>query len=247
MRPAFTIVIFLYLATAWPGAYGQPELTPEQQQIVRLHARISEALQKRDFTTWSSYVANDCIFSNEDGEITTKAQIVESMRNLPAGYDRSANHRDFLVRVHGESAVLNFRLTAHERFTDADIITEMRHTQTFVKQGGRWLLVAEQWGALPINFRQPARTDGGSYKDYVGRYEWRPGGPVDSVSAKDGKLWTRLNGESQDHEYKPSGRETFFLENDLGSVTFVRNAHGQVTGYTYQRADGQEIHVKKVQ
>jgi hypothetical protein len=32
----------------------------------------------------------------------------------------------------------------------------------------------------------------------------------------------------------------------LGSFTFVRDAQGHVTGYTYQRWDGQEIHAKKI-
>jgi len=42
------------------------------------------------------------------------------------------------------------------------------------------------------------------------------------------------------------GAETFFVKSDLGRVQFIRDAQGHVTGYTYHRADGQEIHVKKV-
>jgi hypothetical protein len=33
---------------------------------------------------------------------------------------------------------------------------------------------------------------------------------------------------------------------DLGIVTFVRDAQDHVTGYTYRRDDGQEIHAKKI-
>jgi len=43
-----------------------------------------------------------------------------------------------------------------------------------------------------------------------------------------------------------AGPETFFVKSDLGSVTFVHDAKGQVTGYTYHRWDGQEIHAKKI-
>jgi hypothetical protein len=49
-----------------------------------------------------------------------------------------------------------------------------------------------------------------------------------------------------DEEYFPSGSETFFVKNDLGSVAFVRDAQGHVTGYTYHRWDGQEIHARKI-
>ena len=38
----------------------------------------------------------------------------------------------------------------------------------------------------------------------------------------------------------------FFLKSELGSDKFTRDAQGHVTGYTYQDADGQEIHVQKI-
>lgn len=246
MQTRLSIAIFLCLAVAPLWAADNPQLAPSQQEVIKVHQVMTEAARKRDFAAWSRYVADDCIFSDDEGELTTKMQIVEQMRNLPLVYDRSENHRDFLVHVYGNAAVLNFRLTAHELFRDSDIITEMRHTQTFVKKEGQWLLIAEQWGALPINFRKPVIADVSNYKDYVGEYEWREGGPVDRVWLKDGKLLARMTGESQDHEYKPLGSGTFFLEDDLGSVTFVRDAQGHVSGYTYQRADGQEVHAKKV-
>jgi hypothetical protein len=65
---------------------------------------------------------------------------------------------------------------------------------------------------------------------------------VETVSVKDGKLWTDFG----DEEYFPLGSETFFVKDDLGSVTFARNAQGYVTGYTYHRGDGQELHGKKI-
>ena len=44
----------------------------------------------------------------------------------------------------------------------------------------------------------------------------------------------------------PLGRDAFFYKDDLGSAEFTRDAQGNVTGCTYHRVDGQEIHVKKV-
>jgi hypothetical protein len=68
--------------------------------------------------------------------------------------------------------------------------------------------------------------------------------PPEIVSVKDGKLWSHFGNE--DDEYLPLGPETFFVKSDLGSATFVRDAQRRVTGYTYHRWDGQEIHVKKI-
>lgn len=246
MRRLLRLLISLCITAASLRASGRTNLTAGQQEVLKIHQAMAAAAEKRDFASWSKYVADDCIFSDDEGEITTKAEIIAHLRNMPLAYDHSENHRDFLVHVYGSTAVLNFRLTAHEQFTDTDIVTEMRHTQTFVRQDGEWRLIAEQWGALPINLRKPVPGPAGAYKEYVGQYEWRPGGPVDRVWLKDGKLLSRLTGESEDHEYKPLGSETFFLADDLGSITFVRDSQGRVTGYSYRRADGQEIHVRKI-
>jgi hypothetical protein len=62
----------------------------------------------------------------------------------------------------------------------------------------------------------------------------RPLDQAETVSLKDGKLWTDF-GENMDEEYFPLRSETFFVKNDRGSVTFVRDAQGHVTGYTYRR------------
>jgi len=56
----------------------------------------------------------------------------------------------------------------------------------------------------------------------------------------------RSNLGGDEDEAFPLGSETFFFKDDLGSVTFVRDAQDHVTGYTYHRSDGQEIHAKKI-
>jgi hypothetical protein len=120
----------------------------------------------------------------------------------------------------------------------------MHETETYVKQNGSWLLIARQWGPLHVNFHKPVAVDTSVYRDYVGQYQWRPLDDVETISVKDGKLWFQLGGDGE--EYFPLGSDTFFIKSDLGCVTFVRDAQGHVTGYTYHRDDGQEIHAKKI-
>jgi len=208
---------------------------------------LRDTALRRDMAAWSHYVADDCIFSTDDGVLETKAQFIEHVGKLPPEYDRSVNPRDYVIHVYRSTAVINFRLTGHEQFTDTDIVSEERQTETYVKQSGSWRLVARHWGLLPVNFRKPVAVDATVYKDYVGQYQWRPLDDVEKVSVKDGKLWSRFSKEKEDDEYLPLSSDTFFVKDDVGSVTFVRDAQGHVTGYTYHRWDGQEIHVKRIQ
>lgn len=188
-------------------------------------------------------VLGHCLFSTDDGTLITKAQYYEHMRKMPVEYDRSTNPREFVVHVYGNTAVINFRVTAHEQFGDTDIISEQRRTETWFKQDWSWLLIAIQWDNLPVNFHKPGIANTRIYKDYVGKYEWRPG-TTDNIIVKDGKLWSEMGGDAD--ECFPAGGETFFFKDDLGSISFSRDAASHVTGYTYRRVDGQEIHAKKI-
>lgn len=224
-------------------ASDQPKLSPAEQEVIDVSKFLGDAANRRDFAAWSRHVADDCLFSDDDGVLSTKAQLMEHLRNLPAAYDHGVDPRDYVVRLHGNTAVVTSRVTGHEQFTDSDIISEMRRTETYVKQNGSWLLIARQWGMLPVNFRKPVAVAPITYDDYVGQYEWRPG-LVETVFLRDGKLWSRLEGDED--AYLALGPDTFFIKSDLGTSQFSRDAQGHVTGYTYHRIDGQEIHVKKI-
>jgi hypothetical protein len=245
MRYLTCFLVALCIPASMAHALDQPKLSPAQQEVLDAHKARVEAGERRDYATYSRYVAYDCIYSDDDGVLDTnpKAHILEHWK-LPLEYDHGVNPRDYVVHLYGNTAVMNYRVTIHEQFTDADIISEQRYTETFVKQNGSWLLVAKQWGNLPVNFHKPVAVDTSVYQDYVGQYEWRPLGDVDIVSVKDGKLWSQFG--TDEDEYLPLGAETFFIKNDLGSVTFSRDPQGHVTGYTYHRVDGQEIHVKRI-
>jgi hypothetical protein len=242
------ILVALCLSCSMICAQDQPKFSPAQQEVLDAHKARVEAGEKLDYATWSRLVADDCISSDDDGVVHTnpKAHIMELWK-LPPEYDRAVNPRDFVVHVYGNTAVINFRFTEHEQFTDTDLISEIRQTETYIKQNGSWLLIAKQWGKLPVNFHKPVAVDTSVYKDYVGQYEWRPGDPLgglDIVSLKDGKLWSKLGGD--EGEALPLSSDTFFFKDALGSETFSRDPQGHVIAYTYHIADGQEIHVKKI-
>jgi len=164
------------------------------------------------------------------GRSFTKADLMRHLKHLPPHYEQITNAREFAVRLQGSAAVISFPSTTREQFGDSDIVTEQRRSETWMKQDGAWVLFAVQTGNLAKNFRKPIATDSRNYKDYVGQYEWRPHGEIDVVSLKNDKLWARLDGDED--EDLPLGADTFFIANDLGSVTFTRDASGRVTGYT---------------
>jgi ketosteroid isomerase-like protein len=243
--PHVAIPALCICATVLYGA-DQPQLSAAEQEVVNVSAARRNASNSRDMAALSRYLAPDCLFSTDDGVVITKVQYLEHMGKLPVEYGHSTNARDFVVRVHGNAAVVNFRTTAHEQFGVTDIISEQRRTETWVKQDGSWLLLAVQWNNIPVNFRKPVAVDSNTYKDYVGQYEARPKDDVETIFLKDGRMWSKV-GDDDAAEYLPAGGDNFlYREGDLAGFTFLRDDHGHVTGYTYHRIDGQEIHVRKI-
>ena len=119
-------------------------------------------LIRRSFAAWSRQVADDCLFSDDDGILQTKARLMEHLMKLPTAYDHGVDPRDYVVHLYGDTAAVTSRVTDHEQFTDSDIISECVE-RTYVKQNGSWLLIARQWGMLPVNFRKPVAVDPRTY------------------------------------------------------------------------------------
>src|SRR5581483_3354255 len=147
-------VVFI-LASGVLFAADPTQFSPAQQKVIDVNKAIADAAHRRDMVAYSRFIAEDCIFSDDDGALLTKAQLIAHFAKMPADYDHSVNYRDYVVHLHGNTAVMNYRVTVHEKFADADIVSEQRRTETYIEQNGAWLLIARQWGNLPVNFRKP--------------------------------------------------------------------------------------------
>jgi hypothetical protein len=114
------------------------------------------------------------------------------------------------------------------------------------KPGEGWLAIASQQCNLPVNLRAPAQVDSKTLQDYVGEYDWprHDAQDIDKYTIEDGRLMTEWRGEKR--ESLPMGKDKFFTRDDLGWLTFVREAQGRVTGYVYTYADGQELTANKI-
>ena len=123
-------------------------------------------------------------FSSDDGTPTTKAKHYEHMAKRPVAYDHSMNARGFVSRLQGDTSVINFRITVHEQFGNADIVSEQRRTETWLKE------------SQFLSIRKSIRI---TWADH----EWRPGDDIETVYLKDGKLWTQ-QGDDNAIKYRQS-------------------------------------------
>ena len=122
-----------------------------EKEIEKLErARFNDYL-KLDLLTLERITSNDYSSVYADGQVVTKKQELENIKSAPAGIlsSLSANIDELSVRHFGTSAVLRGRLIIKGSIDwsgkTINIDAVFRYTAAYVKQFGRWRVVASQF------------------------------------------------------------------------------------------------------
>lgn len=117
---------------------------------MQLERDIGDANIRRDKAFFERVEADEFIFTDSSGGITTKAEDVASL-DKPAGEFKLVSYvvDDMRVNIYGKTAVVTGRVTTVSRGKDREITNKSRFTDVFVKRSGRWQIVAGHSSRLP--------------------------------------------------------------------------------------------------
>jgi ketosteroid isomerase-like protein len=117
------------------------------EQLRRLEDGWTTALVKRDSAFFNRNLHPDYVYSDERGVSDKKQVIAEQI----AGSDTvtSAENQDMRVHVHGSAAAVTGILIVRGRGTNGAFEHRYRYTDSFVREGGRWLMFASQDYEIP--------------------------------------------------------------------------------------------------
>lgn|SRR4029450_5288675 len=111
--------------------------------LMKMERDAAAALTKRDVAGFASIMADDAVFTGPDGAFQTKAQLIADVKAGELVIE-STNMSDLKVRVFGDSAVATYATTDKGKYKGRDISGRYRWTDTFVRRGGKWQIVAGQ-------------------------------------------------------------------------------------------------------
>ncbi len=139
-------IILLFLGLAIPAQTAKksaPKQSKVETELMRLERDIGEANIKRDKAFFERIEADEFIFTDSGGGLTTKAEDVASL-DKPVGEFKLVSYLVDEMKVfdYGKTAVVTGRTTTVSRGKDRDITSRSRFTDVFVKRDGRWQLVA---------------------------------------------------------------------------------------------------------
>lgn len=182
---------------------------------------------------WRAELDERLIFTTEEGEVLDKAKLVEQIRPLPPGVTGTIRVQDFRSAVRGAVAVTSYVADEQEVFHGQALHCQYRSTDTWVKSGGAWKLLAGQILAIRIDPPE-LRVEPASLSEYCGRY------------TLDGELEYEIRCVGGALEGQQVGRPARPLRFEARDVLFIpgapryrrifqRDAQGRITGFAERR------------
>lgn len=154
MRKRFLLIVILTLAvplmaaaqtrTKRPAPRNQTkQQTPSADQALKdAETHWAEAFKNRDKDALARILADDFIFTDDEGRVHDKAEYIKGATELVKV--ESYKLDDLAARAIGAAGVVTGRWTGKVTIGGKDASGEFRFTDTFVKRQGRWQVLASQ-------------------------------------------------------------------------------------------------------
>ena len=148
-----TLVIAVVILAAMSIALGQRQSARRnvEQTIRRLDKERIQAQVHADAEALDRIYADDFIGVGPSGTVRTKPQVIADFTSHDLKF-QSITTEEVQVRVYGNTAVETGRSTMIGQDKGKDVPRDTRFTRVWVKQQGRWRLVANHYS---IRIMQP--------------------------------------------------------------------------------------------
>jgi ketosteroid isomerase-like protein len=133
-----TVVLFVVSACLLAA---QNKGSAAEQDVMRIEKEMLAALLKGDASLSERYLAETYVFTGPDGLSMGKAQSIQDLKsgNLKL---QAASLDDAKVHAYGDTAIVTYSSNDKGTYKGKDISGKTRWTDVFVKQNGRWMIVA---------------------------------------------------------------------------------------------------------
>lgn len=142
-----SFLIFLLFIVTFSCVSAQNNNEREVRQLERAWL---DAYEQHDSKAMEAIVADDFTITFPDGSIQTKPQILASLKQARGNSPPLKFHTDEVqARVYGDTVILIGRVVTEWQQKGVSMKEENRYTDTYVKRGGRWQVVASHLSNVP--------------------------------------------------------------------------------------------------
>ena len=156
MKRILVSVLFITLAAALAvaqtrgrrtsGNRARPAAAGVEQALLDAERQFSEAFKNRDQQTLSLLLADNFIFTDEEGQVFDKSKYIQAIASVQV---ESYKLDDLAARVSGTTGVVTGLWTGKMTVAGKPASSAVRFTDTFVKRVNRWVVLASHESRLP--------------------------------------------------------------------------------------------------
>ncbi len=141
-KAVLTLISLLVFSGAAAAQSNAARVLSENEKTVRkLERSWLDAYEQRNADSMNAIVADDFTITFPDGSMQTKKQIVDSLKSTGATAMKFKTE-NVQSRVYGETVILIGLVISEWQQGDKPMSDRSRYTDTYVKRGGKWQVVA---------------------------------------------------------------------------------------------------------
>ena len=149
MKQALIIAAMFIAFACAATARSQDTKSEAEQEVTALNRAWADAIVRGDMEALDRLFASDMTVTSGNGTVRNKAQEMDDLRPSADIKTYFFNTEDVRVRVFGNSAVVTGYAKWRINLKGRDVDNERRYTLVFIKQDGRWQIVAQQLSRIP--------------------------------------------------------------------------------------------------
>jgi hypothetical protein len=189
---------------------------------------LYDAVASGDAKPWEAALADDCIYTSEDGDVLSKAELIKGLGPLPAGFSGGIKLRDFSVRYAGDdAAVTHYWADEWEVVFGQHLKTTYISTDSWRRTPAGWKMFATETTVVHRDL-DPVAVDPKAFAPLVGEYKLSPETKSSyRVFLKDGQLYGGRD-EKSATRLIPLSPLVYFQAGSIHTMIFVADAKGGV-------------------
>jgi len=222
------------------GAFAQ-QFEKDSATLIGITQALVDAIAPGDTAVWIRYLHPDCIYTAEDGTVKRKPALIKELQPLPAGYVGSIKVTQPHVLGFGNTYIVNYVADENLDLYQQHIHTQYIETQTYLKNGDQFQLVASEIFELFAD-PMPAAVPVATLQKYTGTYHLSPEVTY-TITLQGNQLMGQRNGRTA-VQLIPETENVFYIKGQRGRKIFIQDAATK-TGLLIDRRNGNDLVWKK--
>lgn len=226
------------LALAVSTAGPSPTDRGLETELRRMSQELLDAVAPGHTAPWERYLDERFVHLDENGVVSSKAELLKEFGPLPAGLVGRIEIDKFRVARAGDTAVVALEMQEYLDYHGQALRTRFRSLDTWIKTDRGWRLIGQHTVAV-LKDPPAVRLTREELCEYAGVYTLTPAIQTTVRCGEDG-----LTSERADRpvvKYAPELRDLFFVPGQPRSRRiFTRDPAGRVDGFV-DRREGEDV------